>query len=100
MSDIDAAWHAFWRELAMMLRDLGDYVTGMTGAERVLAISLFVLFLMVSFGNRPPRPRKDRDTGGGGAMPLLIGIVIFLGFGAGLAASSMPGWDVLSDGLG
>lgn len=100
MSGLEAAWNAFWRELAMMLRDFGDYVASMSGAERVLAASLFILFLMVSLGNRPARTQRDKDDGGGGAMPLLIGIVIVAAFGAGLVASSMPGWGFLSEGLG
>ena len=100
MSGLEAAWNAFWRELAMMLRDFGYYVASMSGAERVLAASLFILFLMVSLGNRPARTQRDKDDGGGGAMPLLIGIVIVAAFGAGLVASSMPGWGFLSEGLG
>lgn len=101
MSGLEAAWNAFWRELAMMLRDFSDYVAGMSGAERVLAASLFILFLMISLGNRPARADRDKeDSGGGGAMPLLIGIVIVAAFGAGLVASSKPGWDFLSEGLG
>lgn len=97
MSDIEAAWHAFWRELAAMGRDIGDFLADLSLVERIFLASVAIVFLIGLFG--PHRREQGEASGRGSALPVLIAIVIVTVFGATYFSSLMPGWSGLTNWL-